>query len=389
MRTVLMVVAGTWERQRTVRERRAVLLGAVVLGIALSGVGPAMQVAPLAGELDVCGAVSLAPAPGGSVQMVPAPGLDGRYVEGTLITATAISAAGYHFLSWSGDAHGAENPISVTVDDDLSLTAHFAADTMSSDQRDCIRYLNRDLAYVTKKAERELSRCIRIAARGMLTGTIVGCVEDDQRGVLQMARIITNSDYVRFCTEDPPPFGTSDASSVNNAAIQTTMDLARDLFGPDLDAAIVKRVDDAGAYGCQRYIIGSVNRCQDMRLNTFYTCKGSGLLDGTITDPVTLADCLGTDPQGRISRACDPVTGRMGAAYIPKKCVDRGVDLSDAFPACSTGDGAELATCIDTGGRCRFCLAVQAADDLGDAIDCDLFDDGDTGNTSCTASVPG
>src|SRR5207249_1684039 len=51
------------------------------------------------------------------------------YNHGTVVQLTASPAAGWHFVSWSGDASGTANPLSVTMDGDKSITATFAINT--------------------------------------------------------------------------------------------------------------------------------------------------------------------------------------------------------------------------------------------------------------------
>lgn len=66
----------------------------------------------------------------GTVTIVPS---DDTYVEGTLITLTAIPDEGYMFSGWSGDLSGTENPASFIVDADLEVTALFAPITNIGD----------------------------------------------------------------------------------------------------------------------------------------------------------------------------------------------------------------------------------------------------------------
>jgi hypothetical protein len=56
------------------------------------------------------------------------------YAGNSFVTLTAIPAAGYGFIRWSGDATGSTNPLIVTLDTNKSITAVFAsvALTMSS-----------------------------------------------------------------------------------------------------------------------------------------------------------------------------------------------------------------------------------------------------------------
>jgi uncharacterized repeat protein (TIGR02543 family) len=47
------------------------------------------------------------------------------YAHGTVVTLTGTSPAGYHLDSWSGDANGYANPLTVTMDGNKNITATF------------------------------------------------------------------------------------------------------------------------------------------------------------------------------------------------------------------------------------------------------------------------
>jgi uncharacterized repeat protein (TIGR02543 family) len=51
------------------------------------------------------------------------------------VQLTPIPNAGYQFASWSGDATGTTNPVSVTMDANKNITANFAANTYSIAQK--------------------------------------------------------------------------------------------------------------------------------------------------------------------------------------------------------------------------------------------------------------
>ena len=66
--------------------------------------------------------VNVNPSGGGTVTKNP--NLS-QYSPGTVVTLTANAAIGYQFSNWSGAASGTSNPITVTMNSDLSVTANF------------------------------------------------------------------------------------------------------------------------------------------------------------------------------------------------------------------------------------------------------------------------
>ena len=64
------------------------------------------------------------PASSGSVTLNPS---TGPYTSGTVVTVTAVPAAGYTFSSWSGNLTGSTNPTTITMDGNKSVTANFTA----------------------------------------------------------------------------------------------------------------------------------------------------------------------------------------------------------------------------------------------------------------------
>jgi carboxypeptidase D len=71
------------------------------------------------------------PPAGGTVEASPAPGSDGRYAEGAVVTLTPVPAQGYAFTGWSGDAGGTEWPVEVAMTTDRTVGAHFAWDDVT------------------------------------------------------------------------------------------------------------------------------------------------------------------------------------------------------------------------------------------------------------------
>ncbi len=48
-----------------------------------------------------------------------------QYLGGTEVTLTATPDSGWVFMYWSGDIEGNENPITITMTQDMEVTAHF------------------------------------------------------------------------------------------------------------------------------------------------------------------------------------------------------------------------------------------------------------------------
>jgi hypothetical protein len=75
-------------------------------------------------------AVEVDPVGSGSVTLDPA---GGTYNDGTVVTLTAVPEAGFVFSEWSGDLTGSENPATITMDADKTVTATFIALDLDTD----------------------------------------------------------------------------------------------------------------------------------------------------------------------------------------------------------------------------------------------------------------
>jgi hypothetical protein len=58
----------------------------------------------------------------GAIAVYPAPGIDGKYTENTVVTLTAIPAAGYDWRSWTGTDNDTANPATVTMDSNKQIS---------------------------------------------------------------------------------------------------------------------------------------------------------------------------------------------------------------------------------------------------------------------------
>jgi len=73
--------------------------------------------------------IAVAPPNSGTVSVSPPQPPDG-YDAGTPVMLTASAAAGFAFSAWSGAATGAQNPLTITMDSEKSITANFSPVTV-------------------------------------------------------------------------------------------------------------------------------------------------------------------------------------------------------------------------------------------------------------------
>ena len=247
----------------------------------------------------------------------------------------------------------------------------------SRDQQACINALNSSLAKVSAAYAKMFSRCIKDYAKSGASAEACLMVPNS---TVERAEQRTFRQESTRCMKSAPDFGATDAVTVNDAATQLEADVIREIFGVDLDAALVVSEVDKDAAKCQQAVVKSVDKCQQSKLKEFNRCVKTGLKRAIIRKSADFEDCWGHDPRGVVARACDPVNGKLATRVLPKSCVSRGVDLSSAFPGCGTDDSADLAICVTQIVECRVCAALNQVDDL--ELDCDLLDDG-VENSSC------
>jgi hypothetical protein len=249
--------------------------------------------------------------------------------------------------------------------------------TQTKNQQRCIDALNKSLAKVADAHAKAISKCVKNYAK---TGSSAEFCLMEPNSSVERAEQKTLKRELTRCADTMPDFGATDAATVNDAAMQLEVDVIREIFGDDLDAALVTSAVDKDAAKCQRAVVKAVAKCRRSKLKKFNRCKKIGLKKSDIRSDVDLEGCWGDDPRGVVAKACDPVSGKLATRVLPKNCVSRGVDLSSAFPGCDTDDSADLAMCVEEIVNCRVCVALNQADDL--SLDCDFLDDG-VGNSSC------
>lgn len=266
----------------------------------------------------------------------------------------------------------------------------------------CIDRMNRGAERVIKKAHKEAYDCLKDIARDG-GGPSASCTSGltSEKIDAQEDRLLI--DFGSYCSPVPAwganggtccEHGSNDGAActmsspdcdvggtctigacISGAAERSVRDLALDIVGSN-------PVATGYAAGCQYQVVRRAGKLLEERWKLFRKCKKSNIT--TITDdPSLLAICLGPpqpDPQGRIVRNEDKVDDT-----VVSKCVDKGVvPVAAVFTGgeCAAESDAIFGACVSRRTACRFCLAVNVADDIVPALDCDGFDDG-VSNASC------
>jgi hypothetical protein len=71
--------------------------------------------------------VNINPQGAGSVTLNPS---GGTYIAGTTVTLTAVANSGYIFSSWSGDLSGNQNPATIVMNSNKTITAVFVSSSL-------------------------------------------------------------------------------------------------------------------------------------------------------------------------------------------------------------------------------------------------------------------
>lgn len=260
------------------------------------------------------------------------------------------------------------------------------AQVQTKPQQACTLAMNKAFVKLAATGSKVLAGCLKSGPGA--PGAIESCVAADADGLVAGAAAKVAKAWDDRCVgpDLPPPFGTTSSAAVTSAGSAVAPAMLHDVFGPDLDTALVAAATDADLAKCQLRVAKAADKCAATTLRELVKCKQAGLKAETnpIDDAAALAACLGADPKGTIAKQCDlAADGKRDAIRKTlDKCLDIGVDLAAALPACGAADRDGAHACVDAGVTCRTCLAADAADGLG--LDCDLRDDG-AANGSCLA----
>ncbi len=232
-----------------------------------------------------------------------------------------------------------------------------SAAVLSRAQQKCVVGLSKAFSSVARAQRKTIAWCLEHARDGVLAPQRVDdCVTADGGRFVAAATTQTLALDAKRCGA-PPEFGYAGADSVVAEAVASELALARDVFGADLDATVAE-ADPQGA-ACQTKLLRQAGLCARELTSAFIAC-GKTALRGSrtrppIDGPLGLVRCKGSDPKGRIDRACSTKLGDV----VRGSCTD--VDVQMLVPGCA---GKDLTACVRGYAQARASRGLNGATGL-------------------------
>jgi hypothetical protein len=249
------------------------------------------------------------------------------------------------------------------------LNSNASAQVQSKAQQACINGQNKGMAKVSSTTAKVITSCTSDYAKGSGI-SVFACSFNHPK--IESAQTKVCEAFGKDCTETPS-FGATDCTYTGGAAESQQQGFWYDIFGGD--AGVAQCDTDKEGCKCQSSAYRAALKFESAFLKVYNGCKKAGLAseDSPIVGVGGLIDCLNADPK----LAKDKASAKL-ADTITNHC---SIPVPFQYGDCSALTGTSLYQCLARTVRCRSCLAVNLADNLG--YDCDAFDDLMSGNSSC------
>ncbi len=262
-----------------------------------------------------------------------------------------------------------------------------AAQLQSKHQIRCLKELWKAGVQVSQAQGADNVSCFKSSTAGRLAPMTTGeCLAADmkKRVLKKQARAIAIAGDK--CAVESPTYGATDPETVSSVSSGSQIGLVTDLFGVDLESALIPCSQDKAGCRCQ---VKSLKAAVDLavkQLKHFAGCTKRALKVNTlpflggVLSTSELERCLFdgstpwsvvSDERGKMAKAASKLS-----AVIAKTC--GGVSY---FPGtCVAESGEALVNCVEDRVDCNTCLAINQMYALG--VDCDSYDNGAT-DLSC------
>jgi hypothetical protein len=263
----------------------------------------------------------------------------------------------------------------------------------SDAQRKCIKAMNSEAVKVGDAQAKESVKCQKFAARGLTdklgnppqTQTAQACLTNDVKGKVQKkVSKLADRDESK-CLAEPqqlPDFGYAGTLGAGSAVLSESLGLTADLFGSDLDAALVLKDQDKVGAKCQEAVHSQAHKVfktvtKEVAKSADNSVRGGTLLQAysALTLSSTVRNAIEADPRSTIAKVESKLTDKVG-----KTCQGGLTSLFPGMCLGRAGTASNLAECVNEAARCRSCKAAEGFGAL--TLDCDGFDNG-LADSSC------
>ena len=248
-----------------------------------------------------------------------------------------------------------------------------SAQRLDGAQVRCVTGLHKAGAKVAAADAKRSAKCFGMAADG---ASLSACLAAPDH-LVDKAVSKTEATEMASCST-VPSFGVGSAGDAN-AAYLAMMPML-DVFGADLDLAVLQNSINRSGALCQRAVIKGLVRVSKSRLRLVQSCLRSRLGGADILDGVALATCYNDDPRGKMSSAVVKVQKTLTSACA-------SITVSDAAAGnCSSSPLSTLGACVARESSCAICESLGEADGV-DPL-CDAYDDGVVNGTCSFPAAP-
>ena len=244
----------------------------------------------------------------------------------------------------------------------------------------CVKEMNKNGEKVNRAQLKVNERCLINLKKGKLGGppslAFSVCMVADANNRVQRATERTAKLEERKCDslDELPPFGYTDAETVNTAAKSGGRAVANWLFGgpPVIDSSLFTN-DNRKEASCQLEMLRRVGKLESTVVKAILKEKRMAIKEDSVDSDVAL--------ETRLEAVFFSVVKLIREAedrlvkQVTKKCATLPVSPATLFPgSCGQGNPTLSAVedCVIAAARCEACLKINAFDDLD--LDCDQAD---------------
>ncbi len=256
-----------------------------------------------------------------------------------------------------------------------------SAQLQSKHQIRCLKELWKAGAQVSQAQGADNVSCFKSSAAGRLAPmTTDECLSADMKKRVSKKQARAIAIAGDKCAVESPTYGATDPETVSSVSSGSQIGLVMDLFGADLDAALIPCSEDKTGCRCQVKALKAGVDLSVNQLKAFGGCTKRALkvntspfLGGVLSDGQlerclsdgSIAWSVASDERGKMAKSASKL-----AVVVAKTC--GGVSY---FPGlCVAESGEDLANCLADRVDCRTCLAVNQMYALD--VDCDSYDNG-------------